>query len=1131
MLTKHIKATLPFFKFMSNLSLVLGTILLLAFAVFMIRMSFGPMNLDFAKNYIESALSDTEEGYKIEINTLSLTWPKVIGAMLLDLRGVEIIQEEATQISVGHVALGLSGLHILVGKIRPSVVIVDGPAFQLVQKNGRYNFLSPKQDEEEVKDIAQEAEQDQDDVIEPAELSEELPVLSISEEISTEVIETSSINPVDEIKKQVRAFLEQLENPKSPVFLIFSDLKRFEVRNAIIIDEKNADNPYLALINLSVKNHALGLYGDLRVTLPSVIKDGVETQGKDKNEKAEEPAEFKFDIIYRWIPKNLTFIADVKNINPSRFSKFFPEQPLLEKQSFYINGVIKADLNSDLNLEYLTSTFKIPEGELVLPELYDAPLVLKDAIFVAKFDQAKKQLEVSDLSVTIGGIPVQVKTTILIEDNSLSLPLEINIPNASMSKVAALVPKSERKSSGGEWLFTNLKKGHLHDIKIKTDLKIIRKLDTVDEEQKLNMTAENTKVDFRVEGLTVQYSDTLMPITGVIGAGVYEDDVLTITAEIGKIGAITGRNVTVKLSDLSVVGGGVADVTVDASGPLSAVLKYAAAEPIAVSDELGFDIKDVKGKIEFNLKLNFPTVKDLLKEDVNVKITGVLSDVLIPNVVEGLPLTGGPYELKFSDGAIQLSGSGKLAERPITLDWMQYLDSTGRDFETKVTAKITTDEGLRKSFGIGLTDYISGPLPVDVIYIEKNGKSTIDVKGDLAPTSLHIDSFDYRKLPDVQGTLSLKAYLNNGVLEEVDQLSLKTDGFSLSGGRLLFKKMRNGENDVYRGSIGVVTLGKTNTAIDFEVTPKDELKIIAKGSVVDIAPFIKIDQKPKIWNNPTKEESQPMIISIFADRLLADKGEVIREAQIYLETNKNNDITRIEMDAKIGKGEMYLRFKPEQDTGKRTFRLESSDAGRTLKAFGLYDDMRGGKIVIYGQPHSGDKKGDLFGKAQISKFSIKHAPALAKLFGTMSMKGVNELLKNDGLVFSKLSSDFEWRFRDDGNLLVLENGRTSGSSLGLTFDGVINQGKNKTDISGTIIPLSGVNKALGDIPIIGDILTGGKALFAATYKIKGPSEDPTVTVNPLSVLAPGFLRKILFEESVNNKLPAGEAKILKGSKK
>ena len=55
-----------------------------------------------------------------------------------------------------------------------------------------------------------------------------------------------------------------------------------------------------------------------------------------------------------------------------------------------------------------------------------------------------------------------------------------------------------------------------------------------------------------------------------------------------------------------------------------------------------------------------------------------------------------------------------------------------------------------------------------------------------------------------------------------------------------------------------------------------------------------------------------------------------------------------------------------------------------------------------------------------------------------------------------------------------------------------------------------VNRVLGAIPLLGNILTGGEGegLFAVTYAISGSLEALDVSVNPLSVLAPGFLRNL-----------------------
>ena len=117
------------------------------------------------------------------------------------------------------------------------------------------------------------------------------------------------------------------------------------------------------------------------------------------------------------------------------------------------------------------------------------------------------------------------------------------------------------------------------------------------------------------------------------------------------------------------------------------------------------------------------------------------------------------------------------------------------------------------------------------------------------------------------------------------------------------------------------------------------------------------------------------------------------------------------------------------------------------------------------------------------------------------------------LGFHVWSRDFEWRQGNNGDIYKVIDGRTAGASIGLTFDGRIDTAENILDINGTAAPISGLNSAIGKIPVIGDILTGGGALVAATYSIKGDTSDPQVNVNPLSVLAPGIIRKLLFEST------------------
>lgn len=1026
----------------------------------MIRLKKGPMDLDFAKDYIEQTLSDKEKGYFIKINKAYLTWPEVAAPLLIDLKGVKIIQENNPALSVNQFAFSVSGIGLLKGKILPSKIIISNTVLRLFNEDGSYNSFW---------------QTDKKEVYGP-------------------------IRPIN-IRDNLKDILAQVTDPKYSNIKTYSALKKIQLKNIIFNDGKNEK---LATLNLLLEKQAAGIVGDLNINYP-------EKEGKS--------AVFKSEILYRNAQKDLTFSANLKDLHTSHIAPFIKDLDVVTNQNLFLNGDIKAAFDKNLKLQLGTFKLNVPEGQFNFPELYDEPLIIKDFLLNTYFNRADKKIEVSALKANVAGIPIEATLKGEIEKGHLIAPLIVNIIQTKPEDLAVLLSKAEKDSPIGMWIGHKLSEGILSNIIFTTGLDLRRNKQT----KKFDLDINKPKMTFDFKNMTVAYSHTLTPVKKSDGRGKYEGDALTIEGDIGYIGEVIGRNVKLTITNLSKAGGGMADLSVDASGPLKSALDYVSKEPINAGSNLGFDPKTVQGNVDFNLELQFPTIKDLPKEQVKVKLSGKANDLVLPDVVRGLSLTGGPYDLAFNDGAISLKGKGKLDSRDIDLEWLQYLDSTGKDFETKISAKISADESLRKVFGIGLTEYIRGAIPVDVTYIDQGVKATVDVKGDLTPAILTIKPFNYSKASGVKGTLRLKGYIEGQDIKRVEDLNIDTENFKISNGQLLFKKLNDGSTDIASGKIPSVTLGQSQLSVDFENMSAELLKIKAQAVVFDIAPFIKTDKKEAKTGQGTKE-GQPMQITLSANAMLGDKGEKISDAKLYLELNKASEPTRIEMDAKIGAGNMSVRFIPDAN-GVRNFNMQSNDAGYTLKAFGLYDKMRGGTINIFGQPRKGSGVDDLYGSAQIRDFRIVKAPALAKLISATSIKGVGGLLNNEGVAFTKLQSDFEWKFRDDGNLLVVKEGRTSGNSLGLTFEGLVNMGTNNTDISGTIIPLSDMNKAVGKIPLIGDILTGGgDALFAATYSMKGQSSDPSVMINPLSVLAPGFLRKILFEGDVDAKVKREESK-------
>jgi hypothetical protein len=181
--------------------------------------------------------------------------------------------------------------------------------------------------------------------------------------------------------------------------------------------------------------------------------------------------------------------------------------------------------------------------------------------------------------------------------------------------------------------------------------------------------------------------------------------------------------------------------------------------------------------------------------------------------------------------------------------------------------------------------------------------------------------------------------------------------------------------------------------------------------------------------------------------------------------------------------------------------------------------VQGGRLLIDAQPKAGAGPRDLTGTIILTDFALRNVPVLAKLLNAMSLSGIIDLLNNKGINFKKARARFDWTDRgqpqqvQNMRLITISEGQTSGASLGLTFEGGIDLWRKVYDLNGTIVPVTDLNNLLEKIPLLGDVLTaGGEGMFAATYKISGPQSDPDVSVNPLSVLAPGILRKIFFED-------------------
>jgi hypothetical protein len=1061
---------------------VLALVLSIAFGAFVWKVSQGPMSIGFAKEYVESALSGIEDGVQVTFDDIVFSWPELRGPFLLDLTGLHVHQggAEANTLTINSASVGLSRRALLFGRIRPVSVIIKGPSLELVRdKDGKLSlFLQTKKPEEEK---PQE---------EPA---------------------AETKNPGQEV---AQIFRDMATNKRGS---LIARLRKFEIRNASVAirDYDYGLSWYLTELDFSIGEEADGVVSSLHVALPG---------GRT------ESASIDLDMAYRKETDDFRAKGKINDINPYVISRFLPVPDALSGQDLYFSGDMEGTLDANLVPTSFRVSGAIPEGKITLPEEYDAPILLKDIAISSDYNGADETLSISKLSGEIGGIAFSGEAGGKLGKDSMTLPVRMNVAGAELKQVAALFPKSEHDGEAYEWLGRNIEGGSVSDVALDMELTAERVLDAETQAKTWSFDAPQMKLSFAFEGAKVTYNETLMPAENAKGKGMLDlgAEVLEISDASANIGDMEGSDVKVKVTELMTAGGGYVAVNAKVKGPLATALNYIAADPINMGEEeIGLDPKTVKGTIDAQVDVGLPTVKDVPKEEVNVEIAGTLNALNIPDVVEGLPLSGGPLELKTEPGGFTIKGSAQLAGRDTKIDWHQFFESAGHPYSMKVTASVGADQELRNHFGVDLDDYISGTMPVDVTYTDKGDKTaTIDVKGDLNPVRVYIDPFKFEKPVGTPGTVTLNGSLKDDSLKQLTDIEISSKDFSVSKGTINFAPLNGKKADIASGSLPSASIGRTQVSASFDTDKSGALVVKAKAPVFDLEPFLAEGEASDISVQPDapKEKQRAMKITLNAEKMLAKNGQSVRAARAYIELDDDGDMTQIEYDGGIGKnnGDVYVRFKPDE-AGRRTFRLDTNDAGNLLYTFGVYENVHGGTLRIYGQPKDNDPRGDLHGSMQMENFRVVKAPALARLLSLMSLTGMTQLLGNEGLVFSKLESGFEWRFRPAGNLLIIKDGKTSGSSIGLTFSGVLDRGKKTTDVSGTIIPVTEINQFLGNIPLVGNILGGAGGLIAATYSMKGPTSDPNIMVNPLSVLAPGIIRKILFEGGYESKIPERDA--------
>jgi hypothetical protein len=469
-------------------------------------------------------------------------------------------------------------------------------------------------------------------------------------------------------------------------------------------------------------------------------------------------------------------------------------------------------------------------------------------------------------------------------------------------------------------------------------------------------------------------------------------------------------------------------------------------------------------------------------------------------VAAGHDLDQGVLDLTANPDGMKLSGRASLASIPAKLDAsMDFRSGPATQVVQSITVAAQPDARQLAAAGLDATSLLNGPAQLQLVLSERrNGQGDLAVTADLTGAELAVAALEWRKPRDASARGSARVLLDRDRLAGIEAVQLDGDGLVLRG-RGDFSSGR-----LTSFTIDRLVLGRTLAQGTLSLPTGGPIAANIRGSTLDLAPRLgrNSPSQPAARDKTEPPPSPPWTVDARFDRVLMARGRIASDVVVHAE-NDGRLVRQLRLDGRSGPQAPFMAQVASDRAGRR-LTASASDAGELLRSLDYLRSMQGGRLSVQAQYDDAQPGRPLSGSAEIDDFRISDAPALAKLLQAMTLYGLLEAMQGSGLGFTRLVAPF--RLTEDA--LELNDARAFSSSLGLTMKGRLDLAADRMDMQGTIVPAYFFNSMLGNIPLVGKLFspeTGG-GVFAASYTVRGRLDDPSVSVNPLAALTPGFLR-------------------------
>jgi hypothetical protein len=766
-------------------------------------------------------------------------------------------------------------------------------------------------------------------------------------------------------------------------------------------------------------------------------------------------------------------------------------KPLLDINfdQYNISGVVSGNIKSliDINKhKFLNHTAIISNysGDIEIGKNINKILPIRNATSEVEINDNQYNIKNTDIILNDNS-KLNISGSASLQNNKEYLQLNAKISNLNISKLNNYIP-DDAENDVSNWIIQHIKNGNIKNADLKVNLK---------PEYFTAKTYPDDMISGNIDitDANIRYLD-LMP------------DVKNIDANI----KINTKNVTVNLlkgeSEGNLITSGSIiipilnndnnlDVKIITKSNASNIInlipkKYAADIPVSQND--------ISGQALTNININFPLTDDLNYDMVNFDIKTNIDNLNIKNFIDNptqnkkIDLTSDKMIIGFNGKSIIADGLISYNNTPLNIKYSKELFSKNNNDKLIINAKLNEKSQLITPDILKIN---KGEASLEAQIQTINNIRNINAMFNGNNADFIIPKIGFAKEKDIKITAKFAITQNN----PKDDYNIKTiniigDNIKISGSAIIANNM----SDLISANLDNIQYNINRYSLNIK-NEKGYKNINISGKLIDLS-------KADLSSKGSSKDNENAKYNIRLDKVIMKNNQAI--TKLLINTTKTKGIYQhIKITGILNETNKFNVTLQKNKENNRILDISSDDGGALLAAVNAYPNIRGGKLHIQGSTNK--KTPDIFNcNVDMKDYSIVKTPILTKLITLTSITGIiNTISNKKGIDFETLKG----KLHIGSSNVKFEEITLLGNALGLTINGEVNFDTDQTKINGTVIPpIYGLNKIVDNIPLLGKMLGGdGNGAIAANYKIEGNIADPSISVNPLSILLPGFIRKII----------------------